>query len=99
MRPVKPSYPSPEAAIRDIASAIGELNLGRVGSTGTFTMANATTSTTVTDPNAHENSVPVCVALSASVPAFYVSARTRGSFTLSHTNPGANKSLAYVLLG
>lgn len=85
---------------RELATAINAILQGRINTANTFTMVNGTTSTTVTDTNAHQGSHISIAPLSAGVPAgWYVSARNAGSFVVTHTNPGADKSLSYVLLG
>lgn len=84
---------------RKAANAINALNLGRIASVGIFSMLNATTTTTITDPNIHSTTVPLIVPLSATSPTFYVSSRTAGSLVITHANPGATKNFAYALFG
>ena len=84
---------------RVIADAVNLLAQGRVNSTGTLTIASGATSTVVANPNAHAASVPLLIPLQSTTLQPYVSARTRGSFTLSHAAPSAATSFLYVLLG
>lgn len=86
---------------RELATAINQLIIGRINSVGTLTIANATTSTVVTDPNAHVGSVPLLTPTNAAAAAIspYVTARSLNSFTLTHANPGAPATFLYALLG
>lgn len=88
---------------REIASTVNALLLGRINAIGTFTAANGTTSTTIADANAHPGSVPRWTPTNAAAAAIqssmYVSARGAGSFTVTHTNPGASATFIYSLLG
>lgn len=85
---------------RELATTLNEVLRGRINTAGTFTMADGTTSTTVTDPNVHSGSHISITPKSAGVPAgWYVSSQTLGSFVVTHTDPGADKTLSYALLG
>jgi len=86
---------APSAAERDlyrIVRAIRELFEGRRNTTGTVTLTTNATSTIVTHLNFGVGSVPHLTPISATAAAevgagtIYVSARTNGSFTLTHTN-------------
>ena len=71
------------------------------GSTGTFTAASGTTSTTVTDRRASVNSVILFVGLDSHYYDVdpYISSRANGSFVVGHKNHGHNSSIAYVIIG
>lgn len=86
---------------RELATAINQLIVGRINSIGEITIANGTTSTVVTDPNAYARSVPLLIPTNAAAAAIspYVSARSLNSFTLTHANPGASATFIYALLG
>lgn len=88
---------------RELATAINLLILGRINSVGEFTAANATTSTVVTDTNAHSGSVvhwtPTNAAAAGIQASMYVSARGPGTFTITHNNPGASATFIYSLHG
>jgi len=84
---------------RQLATAINELIRGRVNSTGTFTIAAAATTTTVSNALAHAGSVPLLIPTQATTLVPYVTARATGSFTLTHAAAGAATTFLYVLLG
>lgn len=93
---------SESAHRRELATAINGILLGRINSTGTFVMTNGSTSTVVTDPNAHPGSVPLIMGASATLPSaqtIYISARALGSFTVAHAAPVGDKTYLYALLG
>lgn len=98
-QPVKNSFSSQQEQARELSTAINQILLGRINTVRTLTIVSGTTTTVVTDPNAHTKSVPFLIPLASSTLTPYVSARTLGSFTLTHAAPGANIDYAYVLLG
>lgn len=100
---VKTSNANDKEHRRELATAINALIIGRINSIGSFTSANGTTSTVVTDTNAHPGSIPRWTPTNAAAAAIqnsmYVSARGNGTFTLTHNNPGASATFIYSLLG
>ncbi len=88
-----------EEASRDFATAINAILQGRINSTGTFTIASGTTTTVVVNPLAHSGSIPIVVPIEAPISGLYVSARTLGSFTLTHASAGTNTDYLYTLIG
>ncbi len=84
---------------REIVNALNRALQGYINSTGTVTLVNGTTSTVVKNVLAHENSIPLLMPFGGPVANVVVSARAKGSFTLTHANPGANITYGYALLG
>lgn len=94
-------YGETQELLREIATALNLALQGRINSTGSFTASNGTTSTQVDDVNAYEMSTPLLIPTNAAAAGItpYVSARAKGSFTLTHTDPGSDATFLYVLLG
>jgi hypothetical protein len=100
---------APSAAERDvyrIVRAIRELFEGRRNTTGTVTLAANATSTIVKHLNFGIDSVPHLTATTANAAAelgngtVYVSARSNGSFTLTHAdNAQSDRTFLYSFDG
>lgn len=75
-----------------INQAVRELAAGASNSLGEITLSAGTTTTLVTDnratPDSHVSLCPLTVNAAAAIPTTYVSSRTQGAFTLSHSNAG-----------
>lgn len=75
---------------RQVADAVNQIVAGRLDSFGTVTLRVSQTTTTVTNALVGANSVIVLMPKTANAAAAlattYVSARTNGSFTLTHAN-------------
>lgn len=84
---------------REFATAINQMLLGRLNCTGSFTILTGTTTTVVSDQNAHANSVPLLTPASDTTLHPYVTARTFGSFTLTHAAAVADTNFLYALIG
>lgn len=73
-----------------LAQTIIEMIKGRDNSVGSFTLAENVTTTTVADNLFSSDMIPVWTPTTANAAAamtdLYVSARTNGSFTLTHAN-------------
>lgn len=87
-----------------LAVAINQILNGGINSVGTLTLTAGATSTAVTDARAGANSVPLLIPASATaaaaVTSVYVSARAKGSFTISHNSTAdTNRTYLYALLG
>jgi len=88
----------------NLTDAINLLQDGRSNAVGTVTLTANTTTTVVTD-NKFESSMvvllsPLTANAAAAIATTYVSARTKGSFTLTHANNAqVDRSFAYVRLG
>lgn len=87
--------------VRELATTLNLVLQGRINAVGSFTVGAADTSTVVSDVLAHSGSVPLLMPANATAAAMtpYVSARSLGSFTLTHAAPGASADFLYVLLG
>lgn len=77
---------------------------GKLKVTGTATLTAGATSTVVSDNKFESGMLPLLIPLTANAAAAlattYVSARTKGSFTLTHANNGqTDRSFGYVRLG
>ena len=91
---------------RKIAQAANLALGGKLNCTGSVTLTPSAGSTAVTDARASANSVILLSPLTAHAAAelsagtLYISARTAGSFTLTHANNAQNDRIfAYALIG
>lgn len=89
---------------RIIADAVNNLIAGKARVTGSVTLTASATSTVVSDNQFESGMVPVLIPTTANaataLATTYVSARSKGSFTLTHaSNAQADKSFLYVRLG
>lgn len=77
-----------------IVSTVIEMLKGRDNSVGTFTLTANATTTTVTDNQFSSDMMPIWTPTTANAAGamtnLYVSARTKGSFTLTHSNTATN---------
>jgi len=95
-----------EKDLTKLTLAINELASGRSNATGTFTLAAGMTSTAVSAPTCGAGSVPILVPFTADAATevgngtIYVSAVTRGAFTVTHANNGqTDRAFLFVCLG
>jgi hypothetical protein len=86
--------------------SLQQLAAGRSNATGTVTLTQNAATTTVTDANCSEESVPILVPTTANAAAevgggtMYISARASGSFTITHANSAtASRTFYYALHG
>lgn len=91
---------------RELAEKINALLVGRINTVGSLTLLAGTTSTVITDANAHPNCMPILTATNAPAAQLVggaigvrVSARNTGSFTLTHGSPASDCTFLYALLG
>lgn len=84
---------------RRISETVNLILQGRINSVGTLTIASGATTTAVNDVAAHIGSVPLLIPMQSTTLNPYVSARAKGSFTLSHASAPADTTYLYVLLG
>ncbi len=101
--PVRQRSDNQEEHRAELANRINLILQGRLNVLTTVVLADATTSTVLTDQRIWASTVPVLVPLSAVaaavLPSVYVSARAAGTLTLTHNNPGAAASFAVLLIG
>lgn len=88
----------------NLTDRANELADGRSNAVGSVTLTANTTTTTVTDNKFQSSMYPVLCPLTANAAAAigttYVSARTKGSFTLTHANNAqVDRSFGYVRFG
>jgi hypothetical protein len=84
--------------------SINALIDGKLDVVGTLTLEDGATSTVVLDNKFESNMVPVLIPTTANaagaVATTYLSARAKGSFTLTHSNTAAtDKTFLYVRFG
>lgn len=89
---------------RFLAVGINNALDGKINSTGTVTLAQSATSTTLTDYRIGANSIilfmPTTANAAAGMDALYVSARSDGSATLTHDSTAdSDRTFGYVVLG
>lgn len=87
-----------------LAETLNKVIGGRSNNVGTLTLTANTTTTTVTDNQFESSMVPVLIATTANaagaVGGLYVSARAKGSFTLTHANTATtDRTFLYVRWG
>ena len=96
--------PPPGEWFKVLAQAINNLNNGRSSNVGTFTLTANVASTVVSDNLFESNQVviwsPTTANAAAALATTYVSARAKGSFTLTHTNDAqVDRTFLYVRVG
>jgi hypothetical protein len=89
---------------RQMAETINKILTGRANNANEFTLTAGATSTVVVDPAYESLMVPVFIPTTANaaaaVPTTYISARSKGSFTVTHANNGqTDKTFLYVRWG
>lgn len=91
---------------KKIILSLQQLAAGRSNATGTVTLTASTTTTTVSDDNFASVSVPLFTATTANAAAeigaggMYVSARAKGSFTITHANNAqTDRTFYYAIQG
>ena len=89
-----------------LARALNELRNGKVDSRGSFTLTVSVASSTLTDANIGPDSYIGFMPTTANAAAelgngtLYVSARAKGSATITHANNAqADRTFGYVVLG
>ena len=82
---------------RQVAEVVNRVLDGGLNSTGSVTLQTSSATTVVSDVRVGENSVitfmPKDTNAAAELTALYVSARTNGTFTITHNNSGTTTSL------
>jgi hypothetical protein len=99
-RTVPPSGDTP----RNTAFVIRQNKEGKTNNTGTVTLADGSSTTTVTDRRAGADSVitfmPTTANAASDLPNLYVSSRSDGQFELTHTNNSQqDRTYGYVITG
>ena len=96
--------PDTARQLRRVAESINGLIDGKLDVTGTITLATSAGSTVTSDNKFESQMVPLLIPTTANAAAAlastYVSARSKGSFTLTHANNvQADRTFLYVRLG
>jgi hypothetical protein len=101
-----PGLPAAGAEPRQVAAVVNRLNQGKLSCTGAVTLTPSQATTAVADARAGAASVILLMPLSASAAAelgagtLFVSARAKGSFTLTHANSAvADRTFGYAIVG
>jgi hypothetical protein len=89
---------------RQLARGVANALNGKTNNTGSVTLTASATSTTLTDPRIGAASIilfmPTTSTAATAAAALYVSARTRGSATLTHaSNAAVNQTFGFVVIG
>jgi hypothetical protein len=90
---------------REISEIVNNLVEGKTNNTGDITLnAGSATTTTISDERIGYNSIillmPTTANAVASLTNVYVSARTKGSATLTHSaNTNTDKTYGYIIVG
>ena len=89
------------ATTREVAEVLNRTVDGKLNSTGHVSVSSGTTSTVVTDPRVSGESTnlfgPVNTHFYNLQP--YTSAKSKGSFTISHNSHGTTADVEYVVIG
>ena len=101
-----PGLPVTGGDARQVAAIVNRLAQGKLNCIGSVTLAVGAVSTAVSDPRATATSVLLLMPMTANAAAelgngtLYVSARAKGSVTLTHANNAqADRTFGYVLIG
>ena len=99
-----PKLPPSETNVRKIVSSINRLSEGRSDAYGSVTQTANTTTTTVTNQWASENSTialsPKTANAAAALATTYISTKSNGSFIITHANNAqVDKTFDYALIG
>ena len=88
---------------RQVAEVVNRVLDGGLNSTGSVTLQTSSATTVVSDVRVGENSVitfmPKDTNAAAELTALYVSARTNGTFTITHNNSGTTRAYEYIIIG
>ena len=93
------------ATPREISEVVNGIMQGKTNNTGTVTLAVASaTTTTINDERIGYNSIitfmPTTANAASALTNLYVSAKTKGSATLTHSaNTSADKTYSYIIVG
>jgi hypothetical protein len=101
-----PALPVGGGEARQVAAVVNRLAQGKLNCTGSLTLAASAASTTIDDPRATAGSVILLMPTTANAAAelgngtLHVSARAKGSFTLTHANNAQpDRSFDYAMIG
>lgn len=89
------------ATTREIAEVVNRTTDGKLNSTGEFTIASGTTTTSVTDPRASKESIVLFAGIGNTLihSEPFMSSRANGSFVVGHLNHGHDVLVGYVIIG
>lgn len=95
--------PPTGATDRDRDFAIRQLIDGRSNATGSVTLTNGATTTTVSRTNCNENAAvllfPKNLNAAGVVASTFVSSITKTGFVITHTNLATTRTFGYVVIG
>tara|TARA_R100001463_G_scaffold710_6_gene3271 strand:- start:2251 stop:2571 length:321 start_codon:yes stop_codon:yes gene_type:complete len=90
---------------RQISEVVNNLVEGKINATGSVTLTNSATSTTVSDQRASADSVIIFMPKSSASASelyggtMYVSAQAKQSFTITHANNSNSRNFSYIIIG
>lgn len=86
---------------RTISTVVNNILDGKVNSTGSVTLTNSATTTTLSDDRIGADSVILFMPTTsdASSTNIHVTARQKGQATLNHANASTTRSFDYVIFG
>ena len=90
---------------RQVSEVVNNLVEGKINATGSVTLTNSATSTTVTDLRASADSVIIFMPKSSASATelyggtMYVSAQAKQSFTITHDNNSNSRNFSYIIIG
>ena len=86
---------------RNVANVVNNILDGKVNSTGSITLANSATTTTLSDDRIGGDSVILFMPTTseASTVTIHVTGRQKGQATLNHASATTTRSFDYVIFG
>ena len=86
---------------RNVANVVNNILDGKVNSTGSITLANSATTTTLSDDRIGGDSVILLMPTTsdASTVTIHVTGRQKGPATLNHASATTTRSFDYVIFG
>ena len=86
---------------RENAEVVNNILQGKLNATGTVTLTNSATTTTVSDYRVGGDSVILFMPTTSDAASenIWVSARTKNSFTITHASATTTRSYAYAVIG
>jgi hypothetical protein len=87
-----------------LAQAVNQIDEGKTSNSGSFTVSQSTTTTTVSDPRAGIDTKvffsPTTASAATEIATMYHSGSGKGEFTVTHSNSAvADRTFNYVIVG
>ncbi len=92
---------TPFSDARETSEIVNNILSGKLNATGTVTLTNSATTTTVADYRVGGDSVILFMPTTSDAASenIWVSARSKNSFTITHASASTTRSYAYAVIG